>query len=58
MGIYDIIIGRYIYPYLVLNFKVYDNVIEANDEPFISQRHPLLIWVRMNLKFKYREDYT
>ena len=51
-GRYEMILGRDLLTALGLNLKWYDHFIEAYYGFKKGQRHPWLIWVRMNLKIE------
>ena len=55
---YDMILGRDLLKELGLNPKFYEHVIKVDGGPLNGQHHPWLIWVCINLNFKYREYYT
>ena len=41
-GIYEIILGSYLFPYLKLNLKLSDHFIEVNDGPFKGLTAPMV----------------
>ena len=56
--IYNMILGRYILTALVLNLKYSEDGIETDDRSLKLSSAPMVDWMCMKSKFKYRENYT
>ena len=58
-GRYDMILGRYVLTALVINLKLSDRIIEADDGPLKGLTAPIVDLGMCEIKdLNYREDYT
>ena len=56
---YDMILGRYVLTALVINLKLSDRIIEADDGPLKGLTAPIVDLGMCEIKdLNYREDYT